>query len=130
MNIIFRSGWEYKFMRYLDSKDNVLEWASEEIKIPYISPVDGKVHRYHVDFYVKIDNGRSVDKYLVEIKPYSEKFPPQRKRKTRLLEEAQRTYAVNQAKWKAAEAFCEKHGLQFKVFTEVELFGKKPKKRG
>ena len=34
-NIIYRSMWELRFMRYLDSHPHVIEWASEEIIIPY-----------------------------------------------------------------------------------------------
>ena len=64
-NIIYRSSWEYKFMKWCDVTPTVQEWGSEEIIIPYISPVDGKRHRYFPDFYVKIQ-GR---KYLVEVKP-------------------------------------------------------------
>ena len=51
-NIIYRSLWERKFMVWCDRNINVEEWGSEEIIIPYISPVDGRVHRYFPDFYV------------------------------------------------------------------------------
>ena len=42
-NIVYRSLWERKFMVYCDTSKNILEWGSEEIIIPYISPVDGKI---------------------------------------------------------------------------------------
>ena len=48
-NIVYRSMWERKVMSSLDRNENVLEWASEEIVIPYESPFDGKVHRYYPD---------------------------------------------------------------------------------
>ena len=51
-NIIFRSLWEKKFMNYCDKNKNVLEWNSEEIVIPYRSPVDNRIHRYFPDFYM------------------------------------------------------------------------------
>ena len=52
-NVIYRSLWELKFMKWCDGNKNVIEWGSEEIIIPYISPVDNRVHRYFPDFYVK-----------------------------------------------------------------------------
>ena len=52
-NIIYRSGWELKLMRYLDKHPHVTRWNSEEIIIPYRSPIDGKMHRYFPDFYVE-----------------------------------------------------------------------------
>ena len=51
-NIIYRSLWERKFMVYCDKNTNILEWASEEIAIPYRSPIDNRVHRYFPDFYM------------------------------------------------------------------------------
>ena len=54
MNIIYRSLWERKFMTFCDRNPNVIEWGSEEVVIPYRSPLDGRVHRYYVDFYIKV----------------------------------------------------------------------------
>ena len=62
--IFHRSGLELKFMRYLDGNDSILKWSSEEIVIPYRSPIDGKVHRYFPDFWVKTSQGET----LIEIK--------------------------------------------------------------
>ena len=71
-NIIYRSLWERSFMKYCDDNPDVVEWL-EEIVIPYISPIDGKRHRYFPDFYVKTSKG---DKFLVEIKPKRQTKPP------------------------------------------------------
>ena len=38
--IIYRSLWERKFMVYCDTNKSVIEWGSEEIIIPYLSPLD------------------------------------------------------------------------------------------
>ena len=65
-NIIYRSLWERKFMVYCDEQDDIVEWGSEELVVPYISPLDRKRHRYFPDFYIRTKNG---DKFLVEIKP-------------------------------------------------------------
>ena len=122
-NIIYRSLWERKFMLYLDINENVLEWQSEEIVIPYKSPIDNKVHRYFPDFFVKYkDKGGKVRSSLIEIKPKKQCSPPPKpKRQTkRYLNEAYE-HAKNQAKWKAAEEYCADRMWEFKVMTEKEL---------
>jgi hypothetical protein len=122
-NIIYRSLWERKFMVWCDKNENVLEWGSEEIVIPYISPVDNRVHRYFPDFYVRARtrNGR-IEKYIIEIKPKSQTKPPtKQKRITRRFITEVKTYAVNEAKWKAAREYCADRRMEFLILTEVEL---------
>jgi len=76
-NIIYRSSWELRFMRYCDRKVNILEWGSEEFFIPYISPVDGRVHKYFPDFFVKIqERSGAIKKYVIEVKPKSQTKRP------------------------------------------------------
>lgn len=122
-NIIYRSSWELKFMIYCDKNKNILEWGSEEIFIPYTSPVDGKRHRYFPDFYIKVKNKNgAIKKYLVEVKPqYQTQEPKKKKRVTKQYVNEVVTYSVNQAKWKAAEEFCKDHMWEFIVLTENEL---------
>ena len=122
-NIIYRSLWERKFMRYCDLNENILEWGSEEIIVPYRSPVDRRVHRYFPDFYIKIkESNRSIKKYLIEIKPKKQTVPPKKpQRQTKgYLREAYE-YAKNQSKWAAAREYCADRGWEFKVITEIEL---------
>lgn len=122
-NIIYRSLWERKFMRYCDLNENILEWGSEEIIVPYRSPVDRRVHRYFPDFYIKIkESNRSIKKYLIEIKPKKQTIPPKKpQRQTKgYLREAYE-YAKNQSKWAAAREYCADRGWEFKVITEIEL---------
>ena len=117
-NVVFRSSWEYKFMQWCDSRSAVQEWGSEEIAIPYVSPVDGKRHRYFPDFYVKV-NGK---KYIVEVKPFRQtKEPKTQKRMTKSYINEVFTWGVNQAKWKAATEFCKDHSWEFMLITEKEL---------
>lgn len=126
-NIIFRSSWEYKLMKFLDEHPGVLEYGSEEIIIPYLSPKDGRMHRYFVDFYVKLkDASGNILQYIVEVKPFSQTQPPTPKKRVtpRHLEECM-TYAVNRAKWDAAEKFANMNGIKFIVLTEKELFNKR-----
>ena len=107
-NIIYRSLWERKFMIYCDTNDNVLEYASEEIAIPYRSPIDGKVHRYFPDFYIKVKESNGIiEKYLIEIKPYKQTMPqPKPKRQTKGYIYEAYEYAKNQSKWEAAREYC------------------------
>ena len=102
-NIIYRSLWERKFMVYCDRNENILEWGSEEIVIPYRSPLDGRIHRYFPDFYIKVrESNGSVKKYIIEVKPKKQCVEPkvQKKRTPTYIREVAE-YAKNQAKWKA-----------------------------
>lgn len=122
-NIIYRSLWEMRFMRYLDQHPSVMFWASEEVIIPYISPVDKRVHRYFPDFWVRMKaQDGTINNVLIEIKPHQQtKIPVKPQKLTRKFINEARTYSVNQAKWKAAEEFCKDRNWQFKVLTEKEL---------
>ena len=121
-NILYRSSWELKVMSNLDKADNVEHWSSEELSISYISPLDGKRHRYFVDFVVKYKNGKTV---LIEVKPDKQTRPPviQTKKSKRYIKEVM-TWAINSAKWVYAEKYCEKNGYEWKILTEKELFTK------
>ena len=123
-NIIYRSSWERKFLYYCDTNENILEYSSEEVIIPYKSPVDNRYHRYFVDFYIKYkDANGKIKKALIEIKPFRQTQEPKvQKRKTKGYIYEVVEYAKNQAKWKAAEEWCLDHGYEFKVLTENELF--------
>ena len=122
-NIIYRSLWERKFMVYCDKNENILEWASEEIAIPYRSPVDNRVHRYFPDFYMKVkERGGKVKRYVIEVKPAKQTKPPVKpKRQTKGYIREAYEYAKNQAKWKMAREFCADRQWEFKVVTEKEL---------
>jgi hypothetical protein len=125
-NIIFRSSWEQSFCQFLDNNPNVLEWASEEISIPYVKPTTGRVHKYFPDYWIKYkDKSGRVIQELIEIKPDNQTKTPGRRgknKKTQLRESV--TYAVNLAKWQAAANFCNKYGMKFRLLTEKELFKK------
>ena len=122
-NIIYRSLWERKFCKYCDLNDSIIKWASEEITIPYLSPIDNRIHRYFPDFYIKYrDSDGKIKNSLIEIKPLKQTIPPvkpSRQTKKYLYEAYE--YAKNQAKWKVAREFCEDRQWEFKVLTENEL---------
>jgi hypothetical protein len=121
-NIIHRSGWERKLLVWLDHNPSILKYASEEMFVPYMSPLDNRIHRYFPDFliqYKKSDG--SIRKAMLEVKPYAQtKMPEPRKQTKRYLNEVA-TYAVNQAKWEAAQQWCKKNDFDFMVITEKEL---------
>jgi len=110
-------------MTWLDKEPNVISWASEELAIPYISPVDGKRHRYFPDFIVKVKNkDGKVSTMMIEVKPQKQSVEPtKRSRVTKQYITEVMTYGINQAKWKAAQEYCLDKGWQFKVLTEKEL---------
>ena len=122
-NIIYRSLWERKFMVYCDKNEKILEWGSEEIPLPYRSPVDNRVHRYFPDFYIKVqENTGRIKTYLIEVKPLKQTQKPKKpKRQTKNYLREVYEYAKNQAKWKAATEFCDDRMWEFKVMTEKEL---------
>jgi hypothetical protein len=116
--ICYRSGWEAAVMVWLDKNSEIRSWASEEIVIPYVCPVDSKVHRYYVDFLIETSKGI----FLVEVKPQKECLPPKasRRSKARVLAEAA-VFAKNQAKWLAADEYASRMGYKFVVWDEVTL---------
>ena len=123
-NIIYRSLMERRFMEWCDSNDKCYKWSSEEVVIPYISPIDNKQHRYFPDFLIQTPKGL----FLIEVKPLTQSRPPKKlvvenlelKKKRRYIKSVQ-TWLVNEAKWKAATKVCEKKGWSFQILTEKQL---------
>lgn len=119
--ITFRSRWEKIFMVFLDQNPAVLKWASEEVVVPYISPVDGQSHRYFVDFWMKfVSRDGEIKEKLVEVKPFGQTEPP-KNRHARSYKEQVETYMVNRAKWDAAEKYAASRKMDFQLVTENEL---------
>jgi hypothetical protein len=123
-NIIYRSRWELIVMQKFDSHPDVIEWSSEEIVLRYRSPVDGKVHRYFPDFWVKKkDRSGKIVCDLIEVKPFKQTQPPtvmEGKPTRRYLNEVM-TWGVNSAKWQVAREYCKDKGWNFVLITEKEL---------
>jgi len=129
--IIYRSLWERRFMVFCDNNESIKAWGSEEIVVPYISPIDGKYHRYFVDFIVELinKNGKK-EVVLIEVKPKAQCKAPEKKSKiTRRYLREVKTWGVNSAKWTAAREFAENRGWEFKIMTEDELYKKGSKKK-
>ena len=110
-------------MVHLDDNPNVIGWSSEEIIIPYLSPVDNRWHRYFPDFLVKARNKLGiVETIILEVKPEKQSIPPTaKKRITKQYIQEVVTYGINEAKWKAAIEYCKDKNWKFKVITERNL---------
>jgi len=122
-NIVYRSSWELRVFNYLDSHPDVIGWSSEEFFVPYISPIDNKIHRYFPDLYVKKRNkDGTISECVYEIKPEHETKPPiQPKRKNQKYAKSVMTYAVNIAKWEACKKYCNKRSWGFQILTENDI---------
>ena len=121
-NIIYRSSWELRCMKWFDDNENIIWWSSEELSIPYLNPIDQKMHRYFPDFVVKLKvRDGSMKTLMIEVKPEAQTRMPTQKRQTKRFIQESATYAINQEKWRAADLFCKEHGWQFKILTEKEL---------
>jgi|TARA_E500000318_G_C3514867_1_gene193905 hypothetical protein len=120
----YRSGWELKFFKWADCNERIKKWGSENVIIPYLNPLDNKVHRYFVDnFILFTDKNGNDNKFIVEIKPSKQTKRPissKNKKSTTMLYE-QKTYVQNVAKWKAASKWADKKGYKFLIVTEKEL---------
>ena len=122
--IEYRSSWELNFMKYLDERDEILSWQSEEKAIWYSDPVARKKRRYFPDFIIEYMRGDGVRvQEVIEIKPSRQvKGPPVNpKRKTQAWAKECMTYATNTAKWKAAMEWAENRGMNFRLLTENDV---------
>jgi len=121
----YRSSWELAFMRMCDSHPNITKWASENVKIPYRSPIDGKYHNYVPDFMVQYTDKDGVQHVeLVEIKPSNQTTLENARSQGQKIQ----TH-LNAATWTAAQEWCSRKGIRFKVINEDQIFrNNKPRK--
>ena len=123
-NIVWRSLWERRFMRWCDENPNVITWSSEELSIPYLCPTDRRNHRYFPDFYMKVKTKTNkYEEYIIEVKPKKQLKPPKKpkSKKTKGYMYESFHYMKNTAKWDAAKRFCKKRNWTFKIITEDQL---------
>lgn len=122
-SIIMRSSWETRFAVWCDRNPAIVKWSSEETIIPYRCHTDNRIHRYFVDFRIKLkQTDGTIKTYIVEIKPHAQTKPPEYPgRKTKRFITESLTFVKNQSKWKAAEEWCKDRGYEFKIITEREL---------
>lgn len=114
----YRSSWEFTFCAFCDNNPAVIQWASEPFMIPYRNPLTGKNTIYVPDFMiVYLDKNEKKHAEVIEVKPLKETS----------MESAKSTrdkaaVALNIAKWTAARAFCQAHGLVFRIVTEHDIY--------
>ena len=114
----YRSGWEHAFMRLCDTNDNVLQWASESLVIPYRHPLTGKMTNYIPDFLITYKTrGNTVIAEVIEIKPKKQSVI-----ESKMSSRDRAVVAINYAKWDAATKWCKRNGLRFRVITEQDMF--------
>jgi hypothetical protein len=114
----YRSGWEHSFMRFCDTNESILQWASESVRIPYRHPITGKPTTYVPDFLITYRTRNNTLKgELIEIKPKGQSFMAegQNPRERAVI-------AINYAKWDAATKWAKQNGLVFRVITEDDMF--------
>jgi hypothetical protein len=116
-NIVCRSLWERRVCKFLDENINITKWSSEEIVIPYLNPLDKKMHNYFPDFLVQFNNRNNLQTWLIEVKPAKQTFLKENASKKEKI-----IWVINNAKWNAAKTFCQKNNMQFKLLTEKEIF--------
>jgi hypothetical protein len=122
----YLSSWELKLFRFCDYSSDVLQWGSESVVIPYLNPIDERIHNYIVDAFIKLKTDKGVKNFLVEVKPFKQTIKPcERKTKTNKVPKSliyeQLTYIKNKAKWDAAKEWCKKRNMEFTILTEHQL---------
>jgi hypothetical protein len=114
----YRSGWELGFMRFCDTNDHILQWASEAIQIPYRHPLTGKQTIYVPDFLITYrTRNNTVRAELIEIKPKKQSVL-----ESKMSSRDRAVVAVNYAKWDQAAKWCAAQGIHFRILTEDQLF--------
>jgi len=115
--IVCRSLWERNVCNFCDEHPNIIKWSSEEIAIPYVSPIDKKMHNYYPDFLIQFKNSDGVHTWMVEVKPKKQTFLKENASKKEKV-----TWIINNAKWNAAKNYCNNNNFVFKILTEKDLF--------
>ena len=122
----YRSGWEWAFFQFCDNNEAVLEWASEAIAIKYQHPITGKVTNYVPDIFMRYrTKNNKICTEIIEIKPKKQTTMQEAR-----TERDKMVVAINHAKWSAAQAFCKRAGIVFRVLDETQLFHNGGRKRG
>lgn len=118
--INYRSILEKKFIVYCEDNPNIISWNYEEVIIPYFFSLDNKMHRYILDFFIRVKDKEKITNYLIEIKPESFTTAPKKRRSKKYLEESI-LYAKNVCKWNAAIKYAESRNCKFKIITDKDL---------
>ena len=116
---LYRSSWEFAFMKFCDENPNVAKWASESIRIPYKNPLTGRHTIYVPDFFIAYSDRKGKQRAeLIEVKPENQSM----RENVGKSRHNQAQYIQNMAKWEAARAWCKQKGLYFSVISEKDIF--------
>jgi len=140
--IIYRSSWEFSFIKWCDISPSIIRWSSEPIKVQYAdrvskldeckklgldpnNPRNWTTKNYNVDFWIEICKGNGiVEKWFIEVKPQDKlkkPIPPIKNsslKEQRKFNKLAKEYLINEAKWQAMNEFATKNNAKFYVFTE------------
>lgn len=125
-NITFRSSWELEAFNWCDKNPSIICWNSEEVIVPYLNELDGKLHRYFVDLLIKVQTSKGIETILIEIKPESQiqrPIPPKKKTKKAMFnyQQAIDEWIKNAQKWKAATEYAKQRNWKFQILNEYDL---------
>ena len=105
-------------MQFCDKNENIIQWASEPVRIPYRHPLTGKMTTYVPDFIVTYRGpNNSTRAELIEIKPKSQSII-----EDKMNSRDRAVDAINYAKWAAAQKWAKANGLVFRIITEDDIF--------
>ena len=130
--IIYRSTYEYKFCRYCDLTEEIVNWSSEPFSVKYYDPVNRKEREYHLDFFIRVAKNGTMTNYLVEVKPKDKLTPPVMESRQTLkalqqYNQDMEEFIINKAKKEAAEKYAHAMGYKYIIITEDFLFNKNVK---
>ena len=118
---LYRSSWEFAFMRFCDESPSVSKWASESVKIPYKDPLTGKLTIYVPDFMIQYTDRKGKGHVeLIEVKPENQMT----KESVGRNKYRQAQYVRNMAKFEAARHWCKRRKILFRVINENDIFHK------
>jgi hypothetical protein len=121
----YRSSWEWAFMNFCDTNEQVIQWASEPVRIPYRNPLTGKNTTYVPDFVITYRGpNNTMVAELVEIKPKKQSIL-----EDKMKDRDRAIVAINYAKWDAAQKWAKANGLRFRIITEDQIFHQGSKKK-
>lgn len=123
---IYRSSYEWRFMKWCENNPNVKSWTSEPFSVPYTDLTNpNKTRNYWIDFVVEFNDGEVL---WVEVKPKSQlddvnMFSRQYAECVDITQKVNfarhnKVEAMNYSKWYHAERYAKSRNAKFMVITE------------
>ena len=127
---VYRSSYEWLFMKWCETADDVVSWGSEPFSIRYVDPTQSKqkYRNYWIDFTARLQNNA---KWWIEVKPWKQVEEVNRFKRiyeslrtsTQKIAFAKehKTAAMNYSKWVHAKEAARQQNAEFKIVTEKTL---------